>query len=132
MCKANSAYLENLLAPLNTIANDEARVYARYDSENEKLVKRVFEKHIRPYFQGIPQQSQDNCKMNLKYFLTTGDAPFHDIINDQYESPLDSPLDPKSFFVWLWEVLFPGEDFHLSQNDLQEFLVVYDRNLATM
>ena len=70
--------------------------------------------------------------MSLKYFLTKGDAPFHQIINHQYESPIQSPTDPKAYFVWLWEVLFPGEDYHLSENELRSFSVIDDWKLAPM
>lgn len=132
MYKANLAYLEKLLGRLNVIPDDEASQYSLYDCDNEELVKSVFERHIRPYFQCAPRESQDNCKMSLKYFLTKGDAPFHQIINNQYESPMNSPTDPRAFFVWLWEVLFPGEDYHLSEQDLQSFSMIHDRNLATM
>ena len=106
---------------------------ARIDPEDEIAIREVIRAYIVPDFHKLTEDSQQRCKQSLSYFLTTGDTPFArsfaDLalagslvtntdwrsVNPFAEYP-EFPLavdDPFVFFKWLWDELFPGEDYHV-------------------
>jgi hypothetical protein len=109
MSVANHYHLDELIGVLNTL-DDEEIAFANSMTPLDacRLLIRQF---IKPTFEALTNESQKACKDSLRYFLTTGHAPFDAILSAQQEFPIDPPGDPKDFFIWIWEELFPNEDF---------------------
>jgi hypothetical protein len=108
---ANSYYLDYLVGPLNVVSDEEVSdVKSGDDAESISEIIRCF---VRPEFELLTAQSQEDCKNSLRYFLSTKNAPFRKILSDQQESPIGLPTDPSQFFIWIWDVLFPGEDYQI-------------------
>ena len=124
---------EMCAASLAPLPPDEEEAIARIDSDDEVAVRKVIRAYIVPNFHMFTEDSQQKCKQSLSYFLTTGDAPFfrsfaelaladsplreRDLaLTDPFANLPEFPLavdDPMQFFKWLWDELFPGEDYHV-------------------
>jgi len=107
----NYHYLSHLIGPLNTVTDEEASCVT--SNEDEDAIRQIIRLLIRPDFESLADESQKACKNSLRYFLTTGSAPFCKILDEQQEWPIEPPKDPKLFFIWIWEELFPGEDYRI-------------------
>ena len=114
----NHFYIPRFLIGLTGMADDDASIerYRNFDSNNVDEVKRVIASELKPiFFEQVPQKSIVQAKLALQYYLN------HSIDwQDLYDArllPFDSPTDPRDFFVWIWEVFFPNEDFRLLDFD---------------
>ena len=115
---ANYHHLRHALGGLGRIGDEAAReIYKRPDPYSEASLKDVFRRFAVTHFEANPDKYKKKCKDSLRYFLTTREAPFERILLSQQDSELMNPPDPYQFFVWLWEVLFAGEDFHIKNLD---------------
>lgn len=85
----------------------------KYDINNPSLYKRVFGEQIKPFFERLLPEQQIIVKRTFMYFLTTKNAPFEDILSGLQETPLPIPDEAHQYFIWLWDVLFPNEDYLL-------------------
>jgi hypothetical protein len=84
----------------------------------EKLIKPV----ILPHFERWNEISQQETKFSLRYFLSIPGEGLKDRKQIDFKRLLESalvpfpiPSDPRQFFKWIWEVLFPAEDYRLEQ-----------------
>lgn len=100
-----------LFSPLGGMADEEVKnidISLRPSVLSEQTIKAIYERELRPAFLALDARVQFACKLSLRYVLN---APGFDYRNE-FESmllPFDCPEPPKLGFVWLWEVLFPGE-----------------------
>jgi hypothetical protein len=113
--------LHLLLGPLAGLADDdeEACKYAILDANDECQVKPIIERLISPHFLVLEPKRREAVKTALKYYLSKPDAQF-DRVFDSLLPPFSAPDNARNFFVWIWEVLFDGEDYQLD-NLLNEF-----------
>jgi len=80
------------------------------DDVNE--VKQIINEYFLPYFKKhYTLEGVIKIKEVLGYFLSTDDSVDWQREFDGSLMPFDSPKNPKLFFVWLWEELFPDEDY---------------------
>ena len=117
MKNVNPYYLLKLLDPLAGLADgddDDIIKYKDLDPKNEKEVKKkVIEGVLKPYFLGFDKDSQEKIKTSFSYYLTRSSFDFEGIF-DSVLPPFEYPND---FFIWIWEVFFPQEDYHLNNTD---------------
>ncbi len=109
---ANANYLSWVVGALNTATDDE--VASIETNDDEAGTRSVIKLLIKPDFDALADESKLMCKNSLRYYLTTGNAPFYDILDQQYEWPVDPPTDPKKFFAWIWKELFPNEEYDVT------------------
>jgi hypothetical protein len=119
---ANSYFLSYLVGPLNTVSDDEANTVQSGD--DAVSIRKLISQYVCPGFDLLADQSQEDCKNALRYFLTTKTAPFESILDDQQEWPIESPSEPSLFFIWIWDELFPGQDYRLE--NLEQWEVCKD------
>jgi hypothetical protein len=120
----NGYLLGSLLGPFAGMSDEERdEAYKRIEPNDEDAVKRLISTTLKPNFDRQDDQSQAVLRENLSYFLTAG-SDFWRAIYEMYMPPIDPPDDPRQFFVWLWEVLFPGEDYVMGE--LSDVKVVND------
>lgn len=127
---ANYAILEQFATPLVTMVPEEEFPFdPEYDENDPVLYKEVFSRYLKPYFDNyLKEESRRIIKDNLQYFLTTQRAPFNEILSSWPDSTLPIPDDGLSYFIWIWESLYPAEDFHLDST--QEWHEKYDLDAA--
>lgn len=77
-------------------------------------MRRIIRASIVPEFAAWDDRTQAECKKALRYYLTSGNAPFHKILDEQQEWQIDPPTDAKQFFVWIWKELFSSEEYQAS------------------
>jgi hypothetical protein len=112
MKTVNQYYLRELLGPLNTLGDEDVRFIGCFvDPNDEAAVKDVLRKHVLPMCAELSKETLDHYTSALRYYLTTRSAPVTAFISAQQESPLRCPADPHSLFLWVWELLCPGEDY---------------------
>jgi len=61
----------------------------------------------------------------LVYFLTTNRIDYGYIYNSSLIA-FDHTTDARAFFLWMWEVLFPNEDYHI--DDVKKYSEIQDVN----
>ena len=112
-----TAYHWDLLITLGSVEGvpdeEQQKIYESGKAYTEAVLRDVFRRIVKPEFDGWRTDDRARCKDSFRYFLTTKDAPFARICATLQESPFPTPPDPYQLFVWLWEELFPGEDFHI-------------------
>jgi hypothetical protein len=119
MKQVNPYYLETILHPIAGLADgddDDIIIYKDLDPNNENEVKRKITEILKPYFEGFDKDSQEKIKISLSYYLTKSSIDFGAIF-DSLLLPFESPENPKNFFIWVWEVFFSKEDYHLNNTD---------------
>lgn len=127
---ANYYVLESLLGRLECVSPAEEQRILAVDADDEIAVREVFRNHLVPDFQQFTEDSQLKCKESLSYFLTTKSAPFEEILDGLQEVPLGPPSDPITLFRWLWDELFPGQDFQIDAS--QGWIVENDAFKASL
>jgi hypothetical protein len=112
MTKIRNAYfLGNLLAPLGGMSDEEHfHASETTDPDDADSMKSWLRSVLKPNFDRYDDPSQQLIRENFRYFLTA-DIDYWDRLYEMWMPPIDLPADPRQFFVWLWEVLFPGEDY---------------------
>lgn len=111
MRTVNYHYLSLIVGPLNTVRDSEVSHIVSPDDEDG--IRQIIRLRIVPEFASLDDDSRMACKDALSYFLTTGNAPFYEILSSQQEWQIDPPTDPKQFFIWTWKELFPSEDYQI-------------------
>jgi hypothetical protein len=123
MNTANPNYLTWIVGALNTVTDDEANLVNSPDDENG--TRRIIRLLIKPDFEGLRPEAQQQLKDSLRYYLTTEEADFYDILDLQYEWPIEPPTNAKDFFLWIWDELFPNQDFTVDR--VADWSVSHDR-----
>lgn len=120
--RINLCFVDHFLDPLCGCADDDEEVkpYRNLDPNDEEGVKRVIRNLIRPYILRFDRESLAQAKLALRYALTSADTRF-DRIYYSVLPPFSPPAEPRSFFTWIWEVCFSGEDFTL--DDMESYHV---------
>ncbi len=103
-----------MLGPLVGLADDDDAVerYRYVDPNEEAELRKIIRRELVPYYRRWDEKSQEAAKLALRYVLS-----FHpDRLGDVFDSvlpPFDAPDDAALFFEWLWDELFPSEDYRL-------------------
>jgi hypothetical protein len=88
------------------------------DVEKEADGRRLIRTVIVPHFEDIEQEGQDLMEESLRYYLTKGFD--YESFWDSLQVSFSLPKDPRQFFLWTWEELFPGES--PQAGDLSEYV----------
>ncbi len=118
MQTVNWYMLNDILNPLGGSADIDEMVYIYQDvdSNNEVEIKQIIFEKIKPYFEKKTEAYKISIKRSLSFFLTTNKINFGKI----YDSCLiafDHPDEARNFFLWIWEILFPNEDYHIGSTE---------------
>jgi hypothetical protein len=127
MQTVNWYMLNDLLSPIGGTAdiNEEVYKYQNFDSNSEMNVKEIISQEIQPHYDSRTKDYKESVKRSLSYFLTTNRINYGSL----YDSCLiafDHPIDARNFFLWIWEVLFPNEDYHIK--DITNYQEIEDVN----
>lgn len=127
MQTVNWYIINDLLNPLGGTADIDEKIcqYKNIDKNNEEEVKEIIAAEIKPYYNESSEAYKISAKRSLSYFLTTNRINFGQL----YDSCLiafDHPDDSRLFFLWIWEILFPREHYHM--HDIQNITEIEDIN----
>ena len=113
MQQINLAFLEATLGPLVGGADDDEQTerYKNFDSNNEVLVKNVIATTIKIAFDAKTEPYKSEVKKALAFSLLTN-YNFEGIFDSNLVA-FEAPCDPRNFFFWTWEILFPRESIGL-------------------
>jgi len=105
---------ENLLGPLAGLADDDDAVakYRTLNTNDKAQVTEVIRELILPNYRSLNHDEQVSLKLCLRYYLSKPDSRLDRVFNSILP-PFDPPTNARDFFLWTWEVLFPGEEFKL-------------------
>jgi hypothetical protein len=96
----------------DTNAGDE-HFLENLDGNDELRMRLMIRKTVLKMFKAYTSESKNMLKESFRYFLTTDDMDFRKAF-ETFNPPYDPPNDnPKKFFEWIWQELFPGEDWRL-------------------
>jgi hypothetical protein len=103
--------IDDILAPLLARGDDDAEVhrYWHLDPEDEAALIDVIRDRLRPPFLARPPEDQADWLLSLRRAL---ENPRYDLqrLLDSAMLPIETPADPRRFFVALWKVLCPDEE----------------------
>lgn len=129
MNQVSIQYIEELLSPLIGEADNDNffNKYVDYsydlDGNDVKIVKEILLSEISPYWNTKDDCSKNRMKKSLSYYLTTNKVNFGRLY-DSNLLPFNHPDNPRDFFVWLWEILFPEESYLIE--DLSNYIEIND------
>ena len=125
--KVTYRYLNCFISHLLTIPEDISYDFYQHGDPNDEVkVKQFIREYTVSAFESQSDLEKKTTKIDLAYYLTKSEnqaaeeCPYW--IN-QFESalvPFDLTDDPRVFWIWVWEVYFPDEDYHLNDLDLYE------------
>lgn len=118
MPKIYSYLLDDLLGPLVGLADHDetVRKYWKVNPNDPNEIKEIIRTELLPTYLSCDAVRKRLSKLCLMYYLTTSSVPFGRVY-DSCLIPFDHPANPRDFFLWIWEVFFPGEDYILSNPD---------------
>ena len=124
--KVTYRYLGSFISHLLAIPEDISyEFYQKGNPNDEEKVKQFIRDYaVEPYLTHSDLE-QNMIKIDLAYYLTKSENQSVDEYPywvNQFESalpPFDITDDPRQFWVWVWEVYFPDEDYHL--NNLEQY-----------
>jgi hypothetical protein len=90
--------------------------YKNVNGNDEETIKKILQQEILPYYESRSNKFKEQFKWTLSFYLTTGTIDFEDEF-DACLIAFDPPDDPKLFFIWLWELLFPDEGYMVENLD---------------
>ncbi|MBI1246301.1 hypothetical protein GC197_00465 [bacterium] len=106
MPTASYHVLDQILGVLNVRTDDECGV-VRSESD-EAGMKSIIQQFIVPHIRSLNEESIQACKDSLHYYLVCrDDSVFEEAFASQQESPMPVPSEPRRFFLWIWEAMFP-------------------------
>jgi hypothetical protein len=85
----------------------------------------MHQRHINNYFERTSDTYKKSLKRTLSYYLTTNRIDF-DRLYDNRLVAFEPPADPRDFFLWIWQILFPGEDYRIE--DVENYSETEDIN----
>lgn len=127
----NSFLIGHILGPIGGTADYDQgwEKFKDVVGEDEAAVKEIIRVEIIPYYLNQSENYKMQLKDTLAYYLTTDLLDFENEF-DGCLIAFDSPSNPKTFFVWLWEVLFPEENYLLAklENYTEQYSLVVPRD----
>jgi len=114
MIPVNSAYFIYLTSELAGGADIDELTFKYYniDPNNETVMKDIIKSTLKPTFDRYSPLFKQKVKDCLGFYLSTGKIDFERVYNAPL-LPIDTPKNPKLFYIWIWEIYFPGEDYHI-------------------
>jgi len=85
----------------------------------QSTYKEIIRQYAKPGFLAHGELEKSTFKTDPAYYLTISenqkqeDCPY---FKSQYEAslpPIEITNDPRQFWVWVWEVYFEDEDYHI-------------------
>jgi hypothetical protein len=121
----NPCLLNLFLEPLTGLADDDAAVeaYRSLDPNDPAQVRQVIRRELVPHFAELADKGKERARLALSYYLSLPGINFEDVFEAGLP-PFDPPDDPRLFFLWLWEEIFPGESYEFG--DPREVKIVSD------
>jgi hypothetical protein len=118
MKTVNPQFIADLLGPLGGGADDdeETEKYLPVDPNDEAAMRAIIREELVPEYPRLRPEFQRQAKLALAWALSFNRPRLRRSFNSML-LPFDHPDDPALFFEWLWDELFPGEDYHLSNPD---------------
>lgn len=125
--RINRAFLSDILSPLTGGADMDSLTYlSDLDSNDEAAMKNLISEFFYPLFVENGLKYQNELKEVLKYYLTTRKISFGELL-DSSVLPFDLPDNPIDFYIWMWELFWPNENFFLSDtNNYKEIEDIYE------
>jgi len=125
MDTVNKYMLSDLLNPLGGTADSDEKIiqFKDFNSNDEEAVKKIIIDEIKPHYDHMNDGYKTSVKRSLSYFLTTNRVDFGHVYDDCL-IVFDHPADARDFFLWVWQVIFPGENYHLE--NAESFVEIND------
>lgn len=127
MQTVNEYMIRDLLCPLGGSADIDEKIYQyqNVDGNSENEIKKIISETIKPFYERQTEGYRVSSKRSLSYFLTTNRMDYG-YIYDSCLIAFDHPTNPRDFFVWVWEILFPNENYHVT--DIKNYSEIEDIN----
>lgn len=129
MQSVNQSMIRDLLNPLGGSADIDEKIfeYQNVDNNSEIEIKKIISENIKPYYEKQSDRYKSSAKLSLSYFLTTNRIDYG-YVYDSCLIAFDHPTDARAFFLWVWEVLFDGEDYRIT--NVKNYSEIEDVNEA--
>lgn len=121
----NPYFLDVFLRPITGLADDDEAVlyYQKIELNSEEQYRALIRDTLVGHFESLDDVKKQKSKLALSYYLTRQEIDFQRIF-DSCLPPFDLPANASDFFVWIWEELFAGEDYIIT--DSETYKVVAD------
>ena len=129
MIEVNPYYLHAMLGPFAGLADDDEAVikYGAINPNDEYEIKNLIRTSLKPNFKCFNEQSQQLSKQTLQYYLSKPTYNFERVF-DSLLPPFDHPDEARNFFLWVWDELFPEENYRVK--DITAYVEIIDINAS--
>ncbi|HTM44441.1 MAG TPA: hypothetical protein VL137_05770 [Polyangiaceae bacterium] len=109
MILANLSHLDVFLEPLAGGVDDDDIVdrFGDMDLDDPVTVRRIVDQVIVPHIKRYDADAHHKLRGSLGYFLTANDTNFGRIL-ERNLIPFQTPSNPRTLFVEIWQSLFGG------------------------
>jgi hypothetical protein len=127
MFSINPYFITDLLSPITGLADDDEAVekYREIDISDDYQYREIIEKEIRTYYDGLNNEKKEKIKQALNYYLSTSEIDFERVF-ESCLPPFAPPKKTRDFFVWIWEELFEGEIYQITEK--VDYVIISDVN----
>ncbi len=128
--RVNPYYLSSILLPFSSIGGEEEMALLDIDFQDECQAKCAFGKYVQPVFESLDQESKKRVWDSMRYYLSRNQMDLERVFQSCMDSAVQEPVNPRQFYGWLWDVLFPGTD--IDGGGLESVVEEDDLNLAVL
>lgn len=120
MTNVNIYFIFSFLYPLTGMGDDDEQVnyYMENKPSSEDDYRLIIRQILVPSFKDLNETEQDKAKITLKYLLNKNNVDFERIFESKLP-PFELVIEPRNFFLWIWEELFNPEEYIIE--DLKEY-----------
>ncbi|MEO3943963.1 hypothetical protein [Gorillibacterium sp. CAU 1737] len=127
MVSVNPYFISDLLSPITGLADDDEAVekYRDIDTSVDNHYREIIRLEIKTYYDCLSNENKEKVKGALNYYLSTSEIDFERVF-ESCLPPFDPPKDARNFFIWVWEELFEGENYKITNK--AEYVINSDVN----
>lgn len=110
----NFWWLYTLMSPLGGRADDDAYIdlFQSLNSNDEAAMREMIRERFVPSAKSFHPRIRDRVLLTYRYYLTRPYEGWGELF-DSNLLPFEHPNDARSFFLWLFQECFPGEEWLL-------------------
>jgi len=127
LISVNPNFITDILSPITGLADDDEAVekFRDIDTSVDTHYREIIRKEIRTYYDCLNSDKKYKVKQALNYYLATSEIDFERVF-ESCLPPFDPPKDARDFFVWVWEELFVGEIYQITNK--ADYVIISDVN----
>lgn len=114
--------LTMFLEPLAGLAEDEVEsvYYMSVPPQTEEDYRKIINERLKEPFYQKEEKKRKLANLALRYYLSHPTIDFEGVF-ESILPPFDPPNPPRDFFLWIWEELYGGKEYRVTEEEYKMF-----------